>query len=575
MKRLTLIVLALVALAAPCGATAAQTKTLTGQVLAVNRAVDELSVVSTSHRAASYRVRAHLPASLGVTSKVRLTLRASTATNVILLGRFTASVSFPARVLAHGRSSLTVALADDSRYSARASDTKGARTQLTGNLSVLSTGETVLITLKRQGSGTLIAVAAKRPNTSANGTNDGKPSGASKSKTPSPPADPADDTASGTITAIAVDDSSFIVRTAGGLSLTFSTGGDTSAITSFRIGDPVQVSYTESSAGTLTAQHVEYESAQSAVQATGTLATIASGDSSFTIQTNDGQSMTLSTGGDGSVIDGFVVGDRVRVTYARDSSNGVLTAHEVQYTSAQEAGQATGTVAAVAADGSSFTIQRSAAQMTVIDALTTAANNIDQGDYPYVYGGGHEQVGVPSAGIISQGNGANGINVGYDCSGAVAAVLAAGGLWPAGGSVPTDASIITELVGEGLISPGPGSGPAELTLYDDPGYHIFIAINGLFFGTSDGDAGNHSQPNDGAGWLNDGAADASNPAFQQYHVLPSRLARIITYAPSTTFSTGANKNVAASFRVGDSVHVAYTESSAGNPVAQSVTSASS
>ena len=135
--------------------------------------------------------------------------------------------------------------------------------------------------------------------------------------------------------------------------------------------------------------------------------------------------MTLSTGGDGSVIDGFVVGDGVQVTYAQDSSNGVLTAQEVQYTSSREAGQATGTVTAVAGDGSSFTIQRSPAQMTVIDALTAAANNIDQGDHPYVYGGGHEQVGVPSTGIIGQGNGANGINVGYDCSGAVAAVLAA------------------------------------------------------------------------------------------------------------------------------------------------------
>ena len=54
----------------------------------------------------------------------------------------------------------------------------------------------------------------------------------------------------------------------------------------------------------------------------------------------------------------------------------------------------------------------------MVGALTAAANAVTAGDYPYVYGGGHEAAGTASIGI--KGPGYNGRRIGYDCSGAVA-----------------------------------------------------------------------------------------------------------------------------------------------------------
>ncbi len=76
----------------------------------------------------------------------------------------------------------------------------------------------------------------------------------------------------------------------------------------------------------------------------------------------------------------------------------------------------------------------------MLNALTTAADRSTAADYPYVWGGGHGQAGIASVGM--KGPGYNGKRRGFDCSGAVAAVLVAGGLWPAGHSVPNDAGLI-------------------------------------------------------------------------------------------------------------------------------------
>ena len=37
-----------------------------------------------------------------------------------------------------------------------------------------------------------------------------------------------------------------------------------------------------------------------------------------------------------------------------------------------------------------------------------------------------------------------------------------------------------------MIAPGVGKGPLEVTLWDHPTVHIFMNIDGRFFGTSDG-----------------------------------------------------------------------------------------
>ena len=56
-----------------------------------------------------------------------------------------------------------------------------------------------------------------------------------------------------------------------------------------------------------------------------------------------------------------------------------------------------GTITAVS--WSSFTIQTGGRRMSVVSALTAAANAVTAGDYPYVYGGGHEAAGTASIGI--------------------------------------------------------------------------------------------------------------------------------------------------------------------------------
>jgi hypothetical protein len=194
----------------------------------------------------------------------------------------------------------------------------------------------------------------------------------------------------------------------------------------------------------------------------------------------------------------------------------------------------------------------------VANALTAAANSVTKGDYPYVYGGGHAEAGVASIGI--KGPGYNGHRIGFDCSGSVAAVLAGAGLWPTGAGVPNDAGIVAQLLRDGLIARGVGSGPLEVTLYDHPGVHIFMNVDGRFFGTSDGGGGGN--PRGGAGWLSDGAPDASSPAYKGYHVLPSVLHESTNAGHSVTFQLG--QGTPGGPQPGEKVQVGYEELASGS-----------
>ncbi len=182
-----------------------------------------------------------------------------------------------------------------------------------------------------------------------------------------------------------------------------------------------------------------------------------------------------------------------------------------------------------------FSLQTAGRRVGVINALTAAATAITTEDTPYVWGGGHAEAGVASTG--AKGPGYNGTRTGFDCSGAVAAVLAGAGLWPSGAGVPSDHGIISELLSEHLIARGVGSAPDGVTLYDDPGVHIFMNIDGRFFGTSDGAGGGDAAG--GAGWLADGAWDASSSAYVKYHFLPSVLAQKTSYGNDFTFQLPA------------------------------------
>jgi len=214
---------------------------------------------------------------------------------------------------------------------------------------------------------------------------------------------------------------------------------------------------------------------------------------------------------------------------------------------------------------STLTIQTAGRRIGIINALTATANTLSAHGYPYVYGGGHGEAGVASIGI--KGPGYNGRRIGFDCSGAVAAVLAGAGLWPAGSGVPNDAGVITQLWQEKLIARGPGTAPDEVTLYDHPGQHIFMNIDGRFFGTSDGGGGD---PNGHPIWLDDGAPDSVNPAFKRFHVVPSVLRNKTNDGHSFTFQTAANPTLSIGAEAGDNVTISYAETKSGAMTATAV-----
>jgi len=215
--------------------------------------------------------------------------------------------------------------------------------------------------------------------------------------------------------------------------------------------------------------------------------------------------------------------------------------------------------------GSTVTIRTAGRPRGVINVLTTAADRLSAKDLPYVYGGGHAEAGIASIGI--KGPGHNGRRIGFDCSGSVAAVLAAAGLWPAGSGVPNDAGVIQQLLQEKLIARGPGRAPDEVTLYDDPGVHIFMNIDGRFFGTSDGGGGD---PSGGPTWIDDGAPDSWDHVYKRYHVLASVLRSTTTSGNSFTFQTGASPVIAAGAETGDTVTISYGETRSGSMTATAI-----
>ena len=211
----------------------------------------------------------------------------------------------------------------------------------------------------------------------------------------------------------------------------------------------------------------------------------------------------------------------------------------------------------VSLDWSELTVQAAGPRLSVIGALTRAADLVAAGDYPYVWGGGHAFAGTASSGVRG-GPGANGRRVGYDCSGSVAAVLAGAGLWIPGTGVPSDAGVIQALRQAHLITRGAGVGPHTVTLWDDPGVHIFMQIGTEFFGTSDGGAPSPTDPKGGPGWLDDGAPDTLDRHFHPWHLVPAALAgRVDAGRILTVGLVGAVADTAAQLAVGDQVGVRY------------------
>jgi hypothetical protein len=199
-----------------------------------------------------------------------------------------------------------------------------------------------------------------------------------------------------------------------------------------------------------------------------------------------------------------------------------------------------------------LTIQTNGHSLGVITAMTRTATALTAGNYAYVWGGGHAMAGVASV---------RGRNKGFDCSGSVAAVLAGAGLYPAGAGVPNDYGVIQYLRARGLIARGPGKAPNAVNLYDHPGVHIFMSIDGRFFGTSDGGGGNRKG---GPTWLDDGAWDSYSKAFHRWHFLPSVLRNHTIYGHSYTFQTFAHPEFVYGTELGDKVTVDYTQWNTGS-----------
>ena len=228
-------------------------------------------------------------------------------------------------------------------------------------------------------------------------------------------------------------------------------------------------------------------------------------------------------------------------------------------------GSVGGTITAI--NGWSLTVQTPGRRIGVVGALIATANRILNEDTPYVYGGGHASAGNASIGI--PGPGYDGKRIGFDCSGAVGAVLVGGGLWTAGSGVPRDDGIISQLRSERLIAPGVGKGAVEVTLWDHPTVHIFMNIDGRFFGTSDGGEG--ADANGGAGWLYDGAPDASNPAFKPYHFLPRVLKGSTGSGQTFGFQLRAAQRQIAGLVAGERVRVHYKELASGTMITTAIT----
>ena len=130
-----------------------------------------------------------------------------------------------------------------------------------------------------------------------------------------------------------------------------------------------------------------------------------------------------------------------------------------------------------------------------IGTVIAAANSIASHHYNYEWGGGHNPSFAPTTG---SGHG-SGPGTGYDCSGAISAILHTVGI------------VKTPMVAQDFMTfgqPGPG-GPNDVTIYASSG-HVFAKIGNKYFGTSG------SNPGGGADWFS--TADTSG--FVVRHVTP-------------------------------------------------------
>lgn len=164
-------------------------------------------------------------------------------------------------------------------------------------------------------------------------------------------------------------------------------------------------------------------------------------------------------------------------------------------------------------------------QKTRLDAMISRASEISNKNYQYSWGGGHQSIGTPSIGSPGGPPGSSGVN-GFDCSGSVLAVLAAGGFVPTGSSFGTSGEMVHVYghIGE------PGSGPEGkgVTVYANA-EHEWMTINGRYFSTG----GSSKNTKGGAGWGGEGKANwGEEPGnFESFHLNNKQLEEPYTGEP--------------------------------------------
>ncbi|HEY5393929.1 MAG TPA: lytic murein transglycosylase [Trebonia sp.] len=132
------------------------------------------------------------------------------------------------------------------------------------------------------------------------------------------------------------------------------------------------------------------------------------------------------------------------------------------------------------------TISYQSSVLSHYDRLIAAANMVSAANFPYLYGGGHEQPAIFAP---------------FDCSGSVSYVMQ-----QAGYTVPTTVS------GDIPTWKFP-AGPGQVTIFYNP-VHTFMRIGNRYFGTS-----GFARPGGGAGWFDVNQLPAGYLAtFREVHV---------------------------------------------------------
>lgn len=146
---------------------------------------------------------------------------------------------------------------------------------------------------------------------------------------------------------------------------------------------------------------------------------------------------------------------------------------------------------------------------TRFDVIVAAANAITGMNFPYSYGGGHTTPGLPTGGNSGTG---------FDCTGAVCAVLYAAGLVTQVFYTGNEVSVLGSSIASGL-----DTGPNPVNVFvknlgtaDD---HSFLQIGTRYFGTSGVEP---TDPAGGPGWFGGSPSSSYLSGFQQFHV-PQKL----------------------------------------------------